>query len=578
MMKKTGFDYLSCRNLPEMFLFQADRNGTRNFLWRKTEDGFAPTSWKGTADQVRKLAAALRAMGIQPGDRVMLVSENRPEWLMADFAIMSAGAITVPSYTTYTPEDYKYILQDSAAKAVIVSNAGLANKILTAVQSIAGAKIMTIMMDPPPSGLPVYGWNEALEIGAQHPLDIESLLPHIKRDDVACLIYTSGTGGNPKGVMQTHGSLLHNCRGAFDLLLELGLANEVFLSFLPLSHAYEHTAGQMFPVSIGAEIYYVESADKLAGYLTEVRPTIMTAVPRLYETLYAKINSGMRRGGKVQQYLFAKALQLGKKRYVRPGSLNPFEKVADAILDLLVRRKVRAKFGGRLKAMVSGGAPLNYEIGLFFTALGLTILQGYGQTESGPILSCNTPSNNKIETVGPPMTATEIKIAEDGEILARGEMVMTGYWNNPDATAAAVQNGWLHTGDIGHFDAEGRLKITDRKKDIIVLSGGDTLSPQRVEGFLNLEPEIVQSAVFGDKQAYLIALIVPDPQSRATEADIAAAIDRVNKKLSITERVKRFAVLSEGFTMENEMLTPSMKIRRHKIRVAYQDRISTLYH
>ncbi len=581
MTDKTHFDYLACPNLPQMFFDRADLFKNRDFLWRKsgtkTDAKWQSISWTNAKQQVLQLAACLRALGLDGGDRVLLVSENRPEWLIADFAIMGAGMVTVPAYTTNTPDDHAYILENSGARAAIVSNAAMAEKVLAgaAKSAVGGKKLTVIVMDDFPKGLPCHNWAEAMAIGQSNPLDVRGVIATIRRADLACIIYTSGTGGNPKGVMLSHGAILHNIRGAYDLLLHFGLSREVFLSFLPLSHAYEHTAGMMFPVSIGAEIYYVESADKLSAYLTEVRPTIMTAVPRLYEMLYGRIAAGMKRAGKIQSWMFEQALRYGRQRYLNPHSFNARQKLWDKILDLAVRRKARAKFGGRLKAMVSGGAPLNYEIGLFFTALGLTILQGYGQTETAPIVSCNSPLNNKIDTVGRPMTATEIRIAEDGEILVRGELTMMGYWNNPDATAAAIKDGWVMTGDIGVIDEDGRIKITDRKKDIIVLSGGDTLSPQRIEGFLNLEPEINQSAVFGDKQAYVVALIVAaDGQ---TKQSIDAAIERVNKKLSITERVRKFVIVDQAFTIENAMLTPSMKIRRHKIKSAYQDRISALY-
>ena len=604
MAEQIDLDYLKCRNLPDMFFTKCAQMGDGEFLWRKTGGKFHSWGWARVRGEILQMASALRALGVNPGDRVLLVSENRPEWLIADFAIMTAGAITVPGYITYTTDDFQFVLSDSGAKAVIVSTAALAEKILKSTSQ--GQKPVTIMMDAVPPGLPAYGWIEALNLGAQYPIDLNVALDSIHRADTACIIYTSGTGGVPKGVMQSHGSLLHNARGARDLLHSFGLDDEIFLSFLPLSHAYEHTAGQIFPVSIGAQIYYCDSADKLAGYISEVRPTIMTAVPRLYETLYGRVMAGLKRQRGWQQWLFNLALDYGRRKYLGNQPLSKIESWIDRVLDILVRRKVRARFGGRLKAFVSGGAPLNYEIGLFFTALGMTILQGYGQTETAPIVSCNAPQSNKLDTVGAPISATEVRIANDGEILVRGELVMKGYWNNPDATreilrpidfktgesngvggAAIARAGnhdlWVHTGDIGIIDDHGRIKITDRKKDIIVLSRGDTLSPQRIEGFLNLEPEIGQSAVFGDKQAYVAAIIVPDGEWRRgkTDDDVKSAIDsaigRVNKKLGINERVRRFAVINDGFTIDNGMMTPSMKIRRHKIKQNYADIIGALY-
>ncbi len=578
MHSVTSESYLSYQNLPAMFWHQAERMGQKPFLWRRSPSGWQGTNWAAVAGQVRELASALRALGLHAGERVLLVSENRPEFLIADFAIMSAGLITVPAYTTNTVHDFAYLLANSGARAAIVSTPALAEKVLGGWRQntpTSAQALPMIMMESVTNGMPAHHWAEALTIGRQNQLDVVGIARAIKRADVACLIYTSGTGGQPKGVMQSHGALLHNARGAHDLLQSFGLGDEVFLSFLPLSHAYEHSAGQMFPVSIGAQIYYVESADKLAQYMADVRPTIMTAVPRLYETLYGRISGGLKRQSKLKQWLFAEALRMGRIAYENPERMTPKRRVWNALLTLLVRRKAQARFGGRLKAMVSGGAPLNYEIGIFFQALGMNILQGYGQTETGPIVSCNSPQKNKIRTVGAPMTATEVRIASDGEILVRGELTMLGYWQNPEATATALRDGWVHTGDIGHIDGDGHIVITDRKKDIIVLSGGDTLSPQKIEGYLQLEPEIQQACVFGDKQAFVVALIVAadgyDHQA------VELAVERANKKLSITERVRRFSVITHPFTIENEMLTPSMKIRRHKIKAAFHERIEAMF-
>jgi long-chain acyl-CoA synthetase len=371
----------------------------------------------------------------------------------------------------------------------------------------------------------------------------------------------------------------------------------VFLSFLPLSHAYEHTAGQFLPISLGAQIYYAESVERLVDNMAEARPTIMTAVPRLYEAMHARILRGLAKASPFRKKLFDLAYRLGRKNYEHPGSLTPVEKVQNLAVEFLVRRKVRQRFGGRLKAFVSGGAALNYEIGVFFLALGVPLLQGYGQTEASPVISANRPKRIKIDTVGPVFDGIEARIAEDGEILVRGEAVMKGYWNDPEATARAIQDGWLHTGDIGEFDAEGYLKITDRKKDIIVLSGGDNVSPARVEGFLILQPEIAQAMVYGDKHPHIVALVVPDQEfandwarANGVERDLAtlcenpafvkamgAAIDRVNGTLSALEKVRRFALAPEAFTIDNAMLTPSLKIRRHVIRERYGEVLAKMY-
>ncbi|MGE0252890.1 MAG: long-chain fatty acid--CoA ligase, partial [Dongiaceae bacterium] len=374
-------------------------------------------------------------------------------------------------------------------------------------------------------------------------------------DDTACIIYTSGTEGNPKGVMLSHGALLHNCRAAYHIVKGLGIGREVFLSFLPLSHSYEHLAGHFFPVMIGAEIYYAEGADALLKNMAECRPTIMTAVPRLYEVIRSRILQQVKRGSWLSQKLFA-------ARNV-------------PVLNILVRRKIKQKFGGRLKAFVSGGAPLQVEVGEFFQSLGVRVLQGYGQTESAPLISCNLPGSEKIHTVGPIVPEVEVKIADDGEILARGPNLMQGYWQNNEATSKTIIDGWLHTGDIGHLDEDKHLVITDRKKEIIVVSGGDNISPQRVEGILCLEPAISQAMVYGDKKPYLTAVIVPNKDF--DKAMAAKAIETANAKLSALEKVKKFILAEEAFTIENGLLTPTLKLRRRKIKEIYGERLEGLY-
>jgi long-chain acyl-CoA synthetase len=531
---------------------------------------------------------------------VALIAENRPEWVIADFAIMIAGGITVPAYTTNTVEDHRHILANSGARAVIVSTAALAHRVMPAADQVLSIENI-ILIEPLTTGqlshAEVHLWRDVMARGAALADDVQAWVDGIGRGDPACLIYTSGTGGVPKGVIVTHGNILANCYGAYRLLETIGLGDDVFLCFLPLSHSYEHTAGLMFPVSLAAEIYFAEGAETLAANLQEARPTIMTAVPRLYETLHQRIVRGVEREGGYKAKLFFRALELGRKRYDDPASLTWRERIADRLLDRLVRGKVRARFGGRLKAMVSGGAPLNPDIGKFFLALGVRLLQGYGQTEASPVICVNPPTRIKIDTVGPPLAGVEVQVAADGEILVRGESVMKGYWNDPEATARTLAGGWLHTGDIGEMDADGYVRITDRKRDFIKNSGGDMVSPARVEGYLTLQPEIGQSMVYGDRRPYLVAVIVPDPeflQSFARERGvapelaalagdpdlekaIAAAVARVNAELSPVERVRRFIVARDAFTTANGQMTPTLKIKRHAIRQAYGDALLALY-
>lgn len=595
-------DYKTVPNLVEMFCDRTKHYGDAPFLWAKSDGEWHSTSWREAADTVEDLAKALRTLGVEGGDRVGLVAENRPEWMLADIAVMAAGGITVPAYTTNTVDDHLHVLSDSGAKGVIVSTKALGERVCAAAAQCPGIDFVITMEEFETDGhdFETLTWTEALERGKRADTPMLSEAAAISREATSCLIYTSGTSGKPKGVMLSHGAILCNCMGAHDFLDQLpGFeeGKEVFLSFLPLSHSYEHTAGQFLPISIGAQIYYAEGVDKLTGNISEVRPTILTAVPRLYEAMHGRIVRGVEQAGGLKQKMFMKAVDLGRRKYEEPASLGIVASLLDKLMDKLVRSKVQERFGGRLKAFVSGGAPLNYDVGVFFTGLGLTILQGYGQTESAPVVSCNPPHPNKMRTVGPPMKEVDVRIAADGEILVKGELVMQGYWNNPEATAEVIQDGWLHTGDIGEIDEDGYIRITDRKKDIIVNSGGDNVAPQRVEGMLTVEPEIEQAMVYGDKRPHLVALIVPNSEfatdwakANGVENDLAAlvtneafiatirdGIDRVNARLNTIERVRRFMVTAEGFSIDNEMLTPSMKIRRHVIKARYGDDLEALY-
>ncbi len=575
-------------NLVAMFLTRVAEKGDKPMLWAKRGEAWQSTSWNEAARQVAGLAEGLKRIGMKPGDRVALVSENRPEWLIADLGIMAAGCVTVPTYTTNTMRDHAHVLVNSGARAAIVSSRKLAQTLLPAIMDAPDCHQL-IAMEELGSGqeadfVHVEQWSKLLGAGG----DVAALtadVAKVGRDQLACLIYTSGTGGAPRGVMQHHGMILHNCAACVDVIArDFGWDEEKFLSFLPASHAYEHTGGQHFPVSLGAEIYYAESLEKLAANIEEVRPTIMVVVPRLFEMLRAKIIKAIEKDGGLPAYLLGRAITIETRRY--DGQSVAWDLPMDGILSLTLRRKVRAKFGGRMKAMVSGGAPLNPDVGLFFQAMGLPMLQGYGQTEAGPVISCNRPSAGiRMETVGPPLLNTEVRIAEDGEIMVRGENVMHGYWCNPDETARVLSGDWLATGDVGHLDDKGRIVITDRKKDLIVNDKGDNVSPQRVEGMLTLQPEIAQAMIYGDRRPHLVALLVPDREEIAGSAEdpdavhkaLGKALDRVNAELNVIEKLRRFIVADEPFTVENEEMTPSLKIRRHVIAKRYGERLDALF-
>jgi long-chain acyl-CoA synthetase len=586
-------------NLLDLFFNAATQLGSAPFLWAKTNGQWQSMSWADSAQTVAKMAGALRSIGLQPGDRVLLVSENRPEWCLADLAIMCAGGVSVPTYTTNTERDHLHVVENSGATIAIVSTPKLAKNLLPAVyQSSCCRKVIGIepLKIGQASSAELYDWQQMLS-GSRTTLAQARCWANFKREDLACLIYTSGTGGAPRGVMLSHGSILCNVEGADIIIREdFPPIPDVFLSFLPLSHAYEHSMSQYFAIQLRAQIYYAESMDKLASNMEEVKPTMMVVVPRLFEVLRQRVIQGVNKQGNLAVFLLKWALKLGEKR--ANSGLNFFENLFDLVLDRTIRQKVAERFGGRNKALVAGGAPMSPEVGIFFQALGLTLLQGYGQTEAAPLISCNRPKARiKMHTVGPPVPFTEVRIADDGEICVRGENMMMGYWRNETDTAIAIQNGWLHTGDIGHIDEDGHIVITDRKKDIIVNDKGDNVSPQRVEGMLTLEPEIMQAMVHGDKRPHLVGLVVPDPDwlqqwaransksnnlallatDAALYSTLQAVVDRVNSRLSATEKVRKIAIASEPFTTDNEMMTPTLKIRRHAIRKIYGDKLNMLY-
>lgn len=589
-------------NLVEMFFGQAERMGQAPFLWRKDGGSWQSISWAAAAQTVATIATALKAQGMKPGARVMLVSENRPEFCLWDLGIMAAGGVTVPTYTTNTARDHLHILENSGAVAAVVSTARLAKPLLEAAYQSANCR--HIIGLEPLQFEQAAGAVELLDAGAllaAHPGNIAAVRAAVtaRRSDTACLIYTSGTGGAPRGVMQHHGAILHNVAGCIDIIQsdfppETG--QETFLSFLPPSHAYEHTAGQYLPIGLGGQIYYAESLEKLAANIQEVSPTIMVVVPRLFEVLRARMVKEIDKQGGLAPRLLSAAERIGRKRY-EAGGLSLFDKPMNFLVERTLRRRIRERMGGRLKAMVSGGAPLNPDVGFFFDAIGVTILQGYGQTESGPVISCNRPGARiKMHTVGPPLKDVDVRIADDGEILVAGELVMFGYWNNPEETARVLtKDGWLMTGDIGLLDEDGHIVITDRKKDIIVNDKGDNVAPQRVEGMLTLQDEIAQAMVYGDRRPYLVGVIVPDQefmmgwaarqgvpvQGLAANPEfqraIQAAVGRVNSGISVVEKVRRVILADQPFTVENEQMTPSLKIRRHVLKKVYGPRLDALY-
>ncbi len=560
--------YPTWPNLAAMLFGRAAQWRDRPALAARRDGAWTTLSWDALAQGGAAVAAWLRTAGLGPGERVLLLSENRPEWPMADLGIMAAGGVAVPAFTTWTVEDLAHVLQDCGAGFAIVGSAALARRLARAAEGRAPpAVLMLDDLAPRASG----AW-------APWAAEAEKFPP----DSLASLIYTSGTGGLPKGVMLPHRAILSNCRGAHALYGHLLGPGDVYLSFLPLSHSYERTVGQFFLLSVGAVVHYSRGIEHLASELAEVRPTIVTVVPRLLEVMRGRILAGLARQPAWKRALFDAALAAGLRR--EEGRAGLLDRLLDPLHERLVRRRVRARFGGRVKGVVSGGARLDPAVGKFFRALGVPLAQGYGQTEAGPVISCSPIERVRIETVGPPLAGVEVRLSGEGEILVRGELVMQGYWGNPAATGAAIQDGWLHTGDIGEQDADGYLRITDRRKDIVVLSGGDNVSPARIEGALMADPAVAQAVVFGDGRPYLVAVLVPseaarraNPDSDALTRAMAGAVDAANRHLSVTERVRRFLVAAEPFSIENGQLMPTQKVRRHRVREAHAAAIEALY-
>ena len=525
-------------------------------------------TWKQVERNIQILSEYLRK-NLSKGDRCILLSENRPEWLISDIAIMNAGGVTVPLFTTYSEKDYEYIINDCKPKICIISN----NTQFKKIEKFISNEIKVLSFED--ISEKIESTKSIFESFLEKEINFQSNFnQNIKRKDLACIIYTSGTTGNPKGVMLSHGGILSNCEGAQEILKLLTKNSEpVFLTWLPLSHSYEHTV-QFVQISLGAKIYYAESLERLLSNMADAKPTIMTAVPRFYQNLYSKISMNFSKQKGFKKKLISSTISLGIKK-LNNENMSLREKIINFFCEKLVRRKINNQFGGRLKAFVSGGGALDQKIGEFLNSIGLSTLQGYGLTEASPVVSCNIPGKIKIETVGPPFKTNEVKIATDGEILVKGENVMLGYWNMKNETDEILRDGWLHTGDIGEITKEKNLKITDRKKEIIVNLGGDNISPSKIENLLCLDEKIKQSFVYGDKKNYLVALIVTE--SIKNKKEIELFIENLNKSLSVVEKIKKIKLINEEFTIENGMLTPTLKLKRKKILDKYKHDLETLY-
>ncbi len=563
-------------SLVDLFFYKAAKeNPSADFLEWLNPKNKKKYTWGETSTSIQKLAKVLKD-NLLNGDRCLLVSENRPEWLIADLAIMLADGITVPAYTTYTEKDYKYLIEDCEPSVIIISNNEMHNKLKNIIQEKDFIKKVIIFDEIND----VENKDKYLKfdtiISGQLGQNINIKNKNLKRNSPACIIYTSGTSGNPKGVILSHGGILNNLEGAQEILKPLIDKKPIFLTWLPLSHSYEH-AVQFVQIAVGAKVFYAEKIEKLLENISQAKPTIMTAVPRFYQNLYNKININMKKAAGLKAKLIKLTINLGKKKLLGK-KMSITEKFLNRLVDVLVRKKVKKQFGGNLKAFVSGGGALDKEIGEFLNSIGLPTLQGYGLTETSPVVSCNPIHKIRVETVGPPFKGNQVKIAEDGEILVKGENVMLGYWNKKEDTSKVLKDGWLYTGDIGEIDPkDGYLKITDRKKDIIVSAGGDNISPAKIENQLTNSPAIEQAMVFGEGKNYLVALIVPSKEFISQKEKIKEIVDEINKNLTLVEKIKNFSLLDENFSIENGLLTPTMKVKRNKVIQKYKSILENFY-
>jgi len=560
-------------NLLELFYNQYQTQNKQSIFLQNLKGSLKKYTWEDVYLNINKLSQEISKY-IKKGDRCLLVSENRPEWMISDLSIMLSKGITVPAYTTYTERDYEYIINDCTPAIIIVSNTTQYEKIKNIIPKKNFIK-------------KVIHFENTEDIKEEFNLNIEDIFKKnnyknqdfldlkIQRKDVACIIYTSGTQGNPKGVILSHGGILNNCEGAYELLKSFISKRPKFLTWLPLSHSYEHTV-QFVQIVLGARVFYAESIDKLIKNMGDCSPEIMTAVPRFYQNLYQKINVSFEKAKGIKKILINQTIYLGKKK-LNKQRFSLIENWTNYICEKLVRKKIKSQFGSNLKAFISGGGALDKEVGSFLNAIGLPTLQGYGLTETSPVVSCNSIDDIRVETVGKPFKNNFVKIADDGEILVKGENVMLGYWKNEEETNRVLKDGWLSTGDIGEFDKEF-LKITDRKKDIIITPGGDNISPIKIENDLNKSKFIEQSLVYGDNKPYLIALLVLSLEYKNIKKEkIEEEVEKINKNLSKIEKIKKFIIIKKQFTIENSMMTPTLKLKRYKIINTYKNELEKLF-
>jgi long-chain acyl-CoA synthetase len=572
---------------------------------RCTASGIQGDSTQEWFDRVRDLSLGLRALGVRAGDRVAIMSESRPEWLLADLAILTAGAVTVPIYPTLAANQARYIVHDSGASVAIVSTADQLAKLQSVRHELPALEAIALFDTAPPSAASVFPFADVAsrgharmvaEWGAARAFRDEAR--GVPREALATIIYTSGTTGEPKGVMLSHANLVENLK-ASHAVLPVG-PEDVALSFLPLSHSFERLVSYLY-LYAGVTIVFAESMDSIRRDMQLVRPTIMTAVPRVYEKFKANILAGGAALPQPRRALFRWATRVAAARGAAETTgraAGPLVSAQAALAERLVFSKIRGNVGGRLQCLVSGSAPLSAEVAGFFHGIGLPITEGYGLTETAPVLTVNPQGAARAGTVGKPIPGVDITIAEDGEILARGPNIMMGYYNKPEETADALRDGWFHTGDVGALDANGYLRITDRKKDLLVTSGGKNIAPQPIEAILKRNPLVAEAVVLGDRRRFVSALIVPDflalerrlkdlgrpPGDRADlvlRADVMAlyqeVVDGMNQDLAQYERIKKIRLLPREFSGQSGELTPTLKVKRKVVEQNWRDEIEQIY-
>lgn len=595
------------KTIPELFQFLTEeygKNSKKFLMMRKSGDKFTGITYDEFGQQTESFALGLAVLGIKKGDKVAIIAENRPEWVYSDMAILGLGAIDVPIYPSLTAESIEFILNNSESKGVIVSNKLQLNKVLKVRHNLKFLQFIIVMNEKDAvEGEPsLYFFEEIQDMGkafgSTHSGYFRNCMHSVNEHDLCTIIYTSGTTGEPKGVMLTHNNILSNVTSALETY-PIG-KDDIFLSFLPLCHIFERMGGYYTGFSSGGMICYAESIETVAQNVLEVKPTILTTVPRLFERIYAKIIKNIESEPATKQKIFEWAINIGKE-YARAKKENKINIALNAkhkLADRLVFHKIREKMGGRLRFFISGGAALPIELGEFFEAVGILILEGYGLTESSPVIAANRIDDFKFGTVGKPFPGVEIKIAPDGEILTRGSNIMQGYYKNKKETAETIKDGWLHTGDIGEFDSDGFLLITDRKKHLFKTSTGKYIAPSHIENLFLSSKFIDQFILIGDKRMFLTALVVPDfdllqeyananklhfknYNELVKRPEIYKLIDKemseVQKKLANYERVRKFTILDHQFTLETGEITPSLKVRRKFIEERYQHLIDYMY-